>query len=61
MRSKKVTMLTGIYTYLGAPMAIGVERADECRTGETGMLSLSLLADGAGSSCRLRAGAALGD
>jgi hypothetical protein len=54
-------MLTDVYTYLGAPMAIGVERADECRTGETGMLSLSLLADGAGSSCRLRAGAALGD
>ena len=61
MRSKKVKMLTDVYTYLGAPMSIGVERADECRTGETGMLSLSLLADGAGSSCRVRVGAAFGD
>jgi hypothetical protein len=40
-------------------MAIGVERAEELRTGETGMLSLSLPAEGARANCMFWAGACI--
>lgn len=47
------------HTYLGTPIAIGVDRALGFRTGETGTLSLSLLADGAEVFWKMRAGSGL--
>ena len=47
------------HTYLATPIAIGVDRALEFRTGETGTLSLSLLADGAEVFWKMRAGSGL--